>query len=181
MVTWIIRQQISPPLHVYKLRSRTSQSRTRHFTIHLIAHFVSCSQLLTLALHFQERLSNPYDIFKEAISQLDMEEREFRLRKLTLSWDYRQRKTDTVLRGHVSDLSSSSKIDLLHTEWENCHWKPLPIPTDPWDEKLGAYMQGARDHTCKTHRIILGTRGWNLSSKDVFGPHLRVRRTTLKK
>jgi hypothetical protein len=48
MVTWIICQPISPPLHVYKLRSRTSQSRTRHFTIHLTTHFVSCSQLLTL-------------------------------------------------------------------------------------------------------------------------------------
>jgi hypothetical protein len=47
MVTWIIRQPISPPLHVYKLRSRASQSRTRHFTIHLITHFVSCSRLLT--------------------------------------------------------------------------------------------------------------------------------------
>jgi hypothetical protein len=47
MVAWIIRQPISPPLHVYKLRSRASQSRTRHFTIHSITHFVSCSQLLT--------------------------------------------------------------------------------------------------------------------------------------
>jgi hypothetical protein len=35
-------------LHVYKLRSRTSQSKTRHFTIHLTTHFVSCSQLLTV-------------------------------------------------------------------------------------------------------------------------------------
>jgi hypothetical protein len=50
MVTSIIRQPISPPLHVYKLRSRTSQSRTRHFTIHLTTHFVSCSQLLTPSL-----------------------------------------------------------------------------------------------------------------------------------
>jgi hypothetical protein len=47
MVAWIIRQPISPPLHVYKLRLRASQSRGRHFTIHLITHFVSCSQLLT--------------------------------------------------------------------------------------------------------------------------------------
>jgi hypothetical protein len=35
-------------LHVYKLRSRTSQSKIRHFTIHLTTHFVSCSQLLTV-------------------------------------------------------------------------------------------------------------------------------------
>jgi hypothetical protein len=47
MVTWIIRQPISLPLHVYKLRSRTSQSSTLHFTIHLISHKVSCSHLLT--------------------------------------------------------------------------------------------------------------------------------------
>jgi hypothetical protein len=47
MVTWIMRQAISPPLHVYKLRSWTSQSTTQHFTIHLTSHFVFCSQLLT--------------------------------------------------------------------------------------------------------------------------------------
>jgi hypothetical protein len=51
MVTWIIRQPISPPLHVFKLRSWTSQSTTRHFTIHLTSHFVSCSQLLTDCHH----------------------------------------------------------------------------------------------------------------------------------
>jgi hypothetical protein len=50
MVTWIIRQPISLRLHVYKLRSRTSQSKTRHFTIHLTTHFVSCPQLLTRCL-----------------------------------------------------------------------------------------------------------------------------------
>jgi hypothetical protein len=50
MVAWIIRQPISPPLHVYKLRSRASQSRTRHFTIHSITHFVFCSQLLTVVV-----------------------------------------------------------------------------------------------------------------------------------
>jgi hypothetical protein len=56
MVAWIICQPISPPLHVYKLRSRASQSRTRHFTIHSITHFVSCSQLLT-ASNFLLQLS----------------------------------------------------------------------------------------------------------------------------
>jgi hypothetical protein len=53
MVAWIIRQPISPPLHVYKLRSRASQSRTQHFTIHSITHFVSCSQLLTPSFCFR--------------------------------------------------------------------------------------------------------------------------------
>jgi hypothetical protein len=47
MVTWIIRQLISPPLHVYKLRTRTFRSRTGHSTIHLTSHFVSCTLLLT--------------------------------------------------------------------------------------------------------------------------------------
>jgi hypothetical protein len=32
IVTWIIRQPISPPRHVYKLRLRTSQSGTLHYT-----------------------------------------------------------------------------------------------------------------------------------------------------
>ena len=48
MVTWIIRQPISPQLHVYKPTSQTSRSSELHFTIHTTLHFVSCSQLLTL-------------------------------------------------------------------------------------------------------------------------------------
>jgi hypothetical protein len=49
MVTWIIRQPISPPLHVYKLRLRISRWKTLHLTIHLTSHFVSCSPLLTVS------------------------------------------------------------------------------------------------------------------------------------
>lgn len=46
MVTWIIRQPISPLLHIYKLRSQTSRS-SQHNTLHNILHLLLYTAYIT--------------------------------------------------------------------------------------------------------------------------------------
>ena len=50
MVTWIIHQPISPPLHVYKLRLRPFQANTQHRTIHLTLQFTSSTAASSLSV-----------------------------------------------------------------------------------------------------------------------------------